>query len=724
MKFSFNLKRLLILILISGLSILGAVFYLLNSSLVAVTNKANDIDLVNSEESISITLHNAIKKNNSLTSDNSQWQVAYDQTKGALDQKWLYETWGSSTELPDTYDAAIILDQNKKVIWGYLKGHDILNEKTNIKNKLLEDIDNSINGLPSNNHIIGGFTEFDGQTAIISYSRINPMDFSSIENDKSKRFLVLINIIEQSNLIEFSQNLKLDGMRITNDENTSPKYVINDLKNKKIGVFTWDARKPGLEAAKVAKPKIMQSLLLIGLIITGFLGFIIYCFRKIGQSEENAINASMTDSLSGLPNRRALSEAVLEIQNSKSKTKPKISIGFIDLDGFKDVNDTYGHEIGDKLISLLSDKFKSMLPANTLLVRLGGDEFAYLFQGNNSERTALRYADEIIEYLSTNIYIGGRPIKVGASIGIATTNMSKCDVSEIFRRADTAMYHAKTNHKGTVIVYNESLDANRNYRKSIANGIKLGLEKQEFDVVYQPIINAKTHKINGVEALVRWPRRPEGALGPDEFIDIAEESGTIHQLGLYVIEKACNDWLDNSDVRLSINVSPAQFRDPDFETKVKAILEATGFPPERLEIELTEGYLIDHPERAKQAIGAFKDYGIMVSLDDFGTGYTSIAYLRSYGFDKIKIDKSLSERIEDDHASAILVQGVIFIANGLSMQVTAEGVESLNQAKLLEVAGCNLLQGYLFGKPQEKESIVSKYCEGPKVIQFPKKKKA
>ena len=404
------------------------------------------------------------------------------------------------------------------------------------------------------------------------------------------------------------------------------------------------------------------------------------------------------DALTGLPNRRALMAGLDACQSAPSDAAQPTAIMFIDLDGFKDVNDTYGHDIGDKLLKIVAKNFESLLPAGALLARLGGDEFAVLLAAPDAEAQAVDLSRRMIATLDEPLHIGERTIQVGASVGIACALAYLCDASELMRRADVAMYHVKARGKSDVEVYSPALDAERQRRQDIEDDMHDGLKRDEFDVEYQPIVDAATHRVVAVEALLRWPRRPGGALGPDDFIAIAESSGLIHALGQFVLRRACDDLRDRHDLKLSVNVSPAQFRDPCFEDRIRDVLVETGFPPHRLELEVTEGYLINHPARATAAINTLKAMGVSVALDDFGTGYTSIAYLQNYSFSRIKIDKSLVDGIGIDHKAGVLVSGIVFLAQGLNLAVTAEGVETADQAALLRLAGCQCLQGFHFGQ--------------------------
>ena len=425
--------------------------------------------------------------------------------------------------------------------------------------------------------------------------------------------------------------------------------------------------------------------------------------RKL--SDENR-RIALTDALSGLPNRRALLARLDEMRPTHEGATGDIALAvvFLDLDGFKDINDTYGHEIGDGVICavgsvLLQVCAQAQEAPRAMLVRMGGDEFAVLVEGAQATARAGALAAEALLALGRAIVVESHEFHIGASIGVAGDDEGTVSSYELMRRADTAMYRAKSDGKGGVRHYHHGFDADRRRRQQIEADLRSGLARGEFDVAYQALVDAVSGEVTGVEALLRWPRRPGGALMPDAFMEIAEVTGLIHPLGQFVLRRACQEVGAQAGLMLSINASPAQFRAPGFEADVAAVLAQTGFPPQRLQIEITESYLVDHPERARNAIAAFQRMGVSVALDDFGTGFASIGYLQSYGFDCVKIDTSLSARLGRDPRAAMLVTGMIHMARGLEMRVAAEGVESEMQAGMLRLAGCDVLQGYHFGWP-------------------------
>ncbi|MFN4025547.1 MAG: putative bifunctional diguanylate cyclase/phosphodiesterase [Hyphomonas sp.] len=422
-------------------------------------------------------------------------------------------------------------------------------------------------------------------------------------------------------------------------------------------------------------------------------------------SDENR-RIAFTDPLSGLPNRRALLSRLEEIAGLPREAPSHLAVVFVDLDGFKEINDFHGHQLGDLLITEVGQILSSLRRGQSMLVRMGGDEFALLIEGENAGEDAQLFSAAALEHLAQPLTVLDRQLQIGASIGVAVDADGRTDPFELLRRADTAMYAVKAHGKRGVQVYEPTLDEGRLWRHQIEQEIADGLARCEFDVVYQPIVDARTGETFCVEALVRWPGRPAGALSPDEFIGIAEGSGTIQALGMYVLERACRETRDIDGMRLSVNVSPTQFNNPYFCSHVQDILALTGFPPERLQLEITERHLIDYPERASLAIDTLRDLGVSFALDDFGTGFTSIAYLQSFGFSCVKIDRSLTKRLEHDPKAGYLISGLIQMARGLDVSVVAEGVENEGLASSLRMSGCRHLQGYHFGRPGPLRDIV------------------
>ncbi|UAB79844.1 EAL domain-containing protein [Erythrobacter sp. SCSIO 43205] len=409
-----------------------------------------------------------------------------------------------------------------------------------------------------------------------------------------------------------------------------------------------------------------------------------------------------TDRLTHLPNRHALHE---DIQASLD-TNEEVAIALLDLDGFKQINDHFGHTFGDALITQCAQLFEGILGDEAVCYRLGGDEFAAVTTGPMCGTILEGLCRRLLDRLNAPVLVGTRELAIGASVGI--THRTKSDdvsPSELLRRSDVAMYMSKRGGKMRCTWFNESFDQHREAIRQLEDDLREGLKKRQFSLVYQPLVEADSERIVGVEALLRWNRDDGGEARPDHFIPVAEESGIINPLGLWVLREAMTKALKWGDISLSVNISAAQLRNSDFPIKLGEILEETGYPPEQLELEVTETCLVLDPAVAERSLNVIREFGCRISLDDFGTGYASIGFLRQFRFEKLKIDRTLViEASQDESFSAMMISSIA-IARALNMAVTAEGVETSEQADLARLAGCDQIQGWLFHKPHPASEI-------------------
>ena len=479
-----------------------------------------------------------------------------------------------------------------------------------------------------------------------------------------------------------------------------------------------DLTRANLESLSSVQSHIMLAtpiVLLLGLGLVGLCWYILFSGMvetsrvavKLRESAREAWNAANTDALTLLPNRHAtLNLLQTNITDLKRGTAKELAVLLADLDGFKEVNDTYGHQIGDRLLQVVSEGFGVVASQfDASLSRLGGDEFALVIVGEGLQQRSKDMSDAILAFLSEPMSIEGRVARVGASIGIVVVSEGAVESSELLRRADVGMYTAKELGKNQHCFYVPEQDAARGNRIAMAENLRDALAARAIQVAYQPLVDAATRRIIGVEALARW-QAPDGQwIGPDQFIEIAEEFGLIDELGKQVLSIACRAAVDWDDVRLSVNISPVQFKNPLFVETLVGIVDRIGLPRHRLELEITEGYLIEDSERAKSVIDRLQGLGFCVSLDDFGTGYSSIGYLRKFNFDKLKIDRSIVHGVIADDSARSIITAAASLARSMNMTVTAEGVEAEDEANLLRLAGCDTLQGYHFGRPQAAQSI-------------------
>ncbi|MGU9867079.1 bifunctional diguanylate cyclase/phosphodiesterase [Kluyvera ascorbata] len=700
-------RTLFVIIFFADIGLIFSIISLLYLSQSLITSKTNDIDARRSALSVDGAMQTSINRVLSLVIDNAIWDDAVREVYAPkLDTTWLYNTWGAGFKINNLYDGTFVLDENYRVLWGSFRSspfneHDLAFFGNGLKALIAQNEDPLRRG--KNN--VAGITKTREGLAFIGIGLIRPMVGRLKVYDATRRYLVITRHINPTLLSTLGNTFQIENLTLIDSPQNKYNIPVRTSGGDVVGWLNWQLRQPGVEAAQAASPEIREIVLLATGLILLFILVSSLGLWKLASGERQAREIALTDWLSHLPNRRALIEQLERI--SRRGDRDIKTVVFIDLDGFKDVNDIYGHDVGDILIIRIADMLQTLVPPGGMLARMGGDEFAMTVGGTHSEASASAFAGSVLDYLSTPIRIGERTLHISASLGIASGTLQEKTTSELFRQADIAMYHSKITGKGRITHYDAELSSAREYQLSLENDIRHGLEHDEFEVWYQPIVCARSQAMVGVEALVRWPRRAKGELMPDAFITIAETSGLIYSLGQFVLARACRDLLAHNDLKLSVNISPAQFRDPEFEDKVSSVLKSSGFPPARLQLEVTETYVLERPERARAAISALKALGTAVALDDFGTGYSSIGYLRRFNFDTIKIDKSLAGLVDDDDQAAALVGGTIRIASALGMTVIAEGVETEKQMKLLRLAGCDQLQGFYFSEPMPLSSLLA-----------------
>ena len=412
------------------------------------------------------------------------------------------------------------------------------------------------------------------------------------------------------------------------------------------------------------------------------------------------------DYLTGLPNQKAFElflEQSLERQNN---SLPPLTLFYIDLDDFKSLNDSLGHQVGDQILKSVAERLQNFLTEGDFLSRFAEDEFALLMSGPPDQKSVIAVAEKILDLLSQLFQVDHHQIHLSASIGIGVNNASIQRSSDLLYQSVWAMKEAKKQGRNTWQCYKES---HHNVSPEIDYAhlrleLREAIQKKQFNVFYQPLIHPSTGRVKGVEALIRWCHPERGYIFPDVFIPLAERTGQIVAIGQWVLEKACLDiaaWNQqhSTDLTVSVNISPLQFGRTGFLEGLKHVLELSQLPPELLKIEITEGVIITGAERTVEILKSVRALGVQVSIDDFGTGYSSLSYLRRLPISQIKLDRSFIEELTINNQDAAIVQSIIHLAHQLNLEVVAEGVETLKQASLLYQQGCDLLQGYFYAKP-------------------------
>jgi diguanylate cyclase (GGDEF)-like protein len=499
----------------------------------------------------------------------------------------------------------------------------------------------------------------------------------------------------------------IEALRVSKEPPDEGAFALEilDGAGNPTAYLTWSPERPGdIMRERLIPLTLFGSLVAIAL-FAFVIGYIRWIAKDLASSQEHAQNLLGRDPLSGLPNRLLFGERLDGELARVNRSGSGLAVMFLDLDRFKDVNDTYGHQAGDELIKLVARRLEELLRASDTLARFGGDEFAVIQTGLRTQGDADALARRILDEITHPFEINGTPVSVGVSIGISLAPENGTNREDLMRLADTALYQAKSEGRNRYRFFARQMDETIRMRKTVEDDLRNAIEGDELALHYQPIFSADGQTIVGLEALVRWPHAKQGLISPARFISIAEERGLVIPLGEWVLRRACQDGLRWPGLRVAVNVSPIQFRHRDFVASVMRVLKETGFEATRLEIELTEGVVVEDADAAEAAMMELRALGVNLALDDFGTGYSSLIYLRRFAFDKIKIDRSFLESMEATGESAILVHSIVHLGRALGLTVTAEGVETKEQHRFLQALGCHQLQGYLFSKPVPPDEI-------------------
>jgi diguanylate cyclase (GGDEF)-like protein len=411
------------------------------------------------------------------------------------------------------------------------------------------------------------------------------------------------------------------------------------------------------------------------------------------------------DPLSGLPNRLAFQRQLRACVASSEGSTDVFALFYVDLEGVRDVNDMQGSQAGDRLIAAAAARLAGIMGEGDVLARIGGDEFAIISKRCGDRAAAGRFALDILGVMKKPFDVKGRQTRADASIGIALSSHDPACSNTLMRSADAALRRAKKAGRGSFEFFDRVQDGQARDERALAAALRTAIDQDALLMHYQPIIAADTLQIRGVEALVRWQHPERGLLTPASFIPLAEACGMMPAIGEWTLRRACREARRWPGLRIAVNVSPAQFRDADFVATVAHVLKETGFDPNRLEIELTESVIIDDAEQAERCMVELRAMGIRLAIDDFGTGYSSLIYLRRFAFDKMKIDKSFVQILDETGEGAVIIDAIVRLGQALGLTITAEGIETVQQQTYLRALKCDEFQGYLYSPPISADDI-------------------
>ena len=632
------------------------------------------------------------------------WDQAVERLVIQFDREWAEDNLGPYLVGKQAYDHVYVLNGAGQALYAHSAG----NRPTIPAKMLLGPAFAS--SLPMvrgerSDPLITGYSRSGNSVYLFAVARVLPLT-NKVSLPAGSRHVILV----ARRVTPAYMGNRVDGankfnLRMSKDAPGSGAHVpLRSPTGRVVANLHWTPKQPGTSL----RNKILPAFLIIGLICFVVSGIIVRRGRRTLEalqfSENRARHLAKHDSLTGLPNRRALRVHLEQLLGKHSN----VWLLYMDLDGFKETNDVYGYGAGDGLLKAVGARLRDTVLAEHMLARVGGDEFALAMASDDADAVAL--AGDILRVFASAFHVGNYRVSLGVSIGLSKCEPS-ADADELVRRADGAMYAAKSQGKHCFQIYSPSLDAGRELRKQLETDLRSALERDQIGLVYQPIVCARSQKVVCVEALARWLHPTRGLIPPDQFIPIAESSGLIVDLGRAILTKSCSEaraW----GVNLAVNLSPAQFWDRGLAATIVEVLNATAFPADRLELEITEGYLMRRPEAAGRILEQLKSLGVQIVLDDFGTGFASIGYLQRLGFDRIKIDRSFIVCSSADKQAAELASAIIAIGAALNLPVTAEGVETEEQAKVMSQAGCSRLQGWHFGKPIPQAEMTEWFASG------------
>ncbi len=666
---------------------------------VTMTRSANEIDDARASRAAYAAIGAFVARLGATTTDNAVWDDAYSAISSPTAADWAYDNWGKTSEDYALYDGAIVIGPDRSsIVSAYAKGKPFQPSVF-----FGEGFSQQINVAadPGRAPVVN-FIKTESGIALIASQAIQPFE-ATAELPKLST-LSFYKEFTSEVLDTLSNEHELEGLRL--ETTPKPEFLntpITDMKGAVIGYLVWPSKAPGSAVFHQVYPYVAAAVVILALFLVGVLLVGASEARRLRQLAQAAIFEADHDSLSGLLNRHGLLNLLEELENSASSPH---RLYLVDLDGFKAVNDAWGHAVGDDLIRLVSNALMACHPEVVAAARLGGDEFALVHVGS---ATPGEMEKTILALFAEPFKIDGRTIEVGASIGAAARNGDIAPL-EFLRRADMALYRAKANGRGQAIEYDPELDRERQRVAELEGLLKSAISSGAIEAVFQPLVSATTGAVTGLEALARW-RTATGNISPEIFIPLAERCGLIDALGVHMLRTSIEHAKSWPDLALSVNVSPIQLCNPEFAAEVISVLRELDFSPRRLTLEITEGVLMTNPDQARRSIDQLKRVGIKFALDDFGCGYASIGALRQFGFDRMKIDRSLVSALDEGANGADVLRATISLATALQIPVTAEGIENTRQATILRDAGCDQLQGYLIGRPMSAHDISSKLEE-------------
>lgn len=707
-----SLNRRIKLFLVIALPIAAASIFLLFNTFRDLERTASSIDLNEANrnrQAVSSAFASLQDRFAGMISDNAHWDDAAEQSYGQIDEPWMYETWGASTN--DTnYDTMMLLDSSGELIIGYHKGARKEMSAADYTGGRIEGIIRSLPYSPSAFSSVGTLVQTPYGISVIGVAPVLPLSKDIALPPGRPRILILGQAISEAMLDRISRQYGVDGLQLSAlTSDMEPENILRDHLGQPVAGVTWSMSTPGDAVRNSYRTSAIATVLaILGVVIP--IAFVHFrTLANIEIKDKQDFEVARHDALSRLPNQLLFNEALTHLL--ANALPGELAIVHLRLDSFNAINDAYGRAIGDKLLLAVAGRLTDTLTGYGILARIAGDEFAVAVSSAHARDHAGLVASAMLEQFKQPFSIDGRIISIKSNIGISVYTDSPVDLQEFLRQSNIALTEAEDNGPGQFRYFDPQADRRHSLDIEIASELGRIIADDAIEVAYQPIVDADTLKLVAVEALARWPSDEPVVYPPDRFIPVAERHDRIDQLGRQIFEKACRDIAPVPQIRVAINLSALQISNQHLTQELVAIAGSYRMPLSRIELEFTESVLIKNKDRAKALIRELRQLGITVALDDFGTGFASIGYLREFEFDKIKLDRTLTQRMAEDEASRRFVSGTVTIARGLSSTLLAEGVETAIEAQTMRNVGCQEFQGFFFGRPQSIEDIKKKLAE-------------
>ncbi|HEY9009556.1 MAG TPA: EAL domain-containing protein [Devosia sp.] len=672
-----------------------------------MTSEINRIDGDRGRNAMTAALNSFVTSLGEGVADEAAWTEAYLNTYVSFNPAWLDGTWGNTARTSDSYDTAIVTDVKGTILFGESRGGPLsgkIADHFSGTTALLETLHRTVEQSGADAKAAAYSRNAAGAVGLAA-AVIHATTGRVTIPGENRRILWFARQIDRGMLQQIAYRFQLPVPRIMQDiMPMEDGFVLADAAGTAIGTVTWEPLRPGDTAFRHAASVASLVLLVIGCLVFA----VLYSFRRSVErraeaDERDWINARY-DEETDLINRFGLEESFRLLLPRKA-SQAHIAVAYVGLEAFREAVAVYGQETGTMLLDEVLEAFERVIDGQATLARIAVDEFAISRSGDEAGIVVRSIARKLIEAVSEPMAVESWRIKIGASIGFAEATVDRATTVQPVRMAEAAMRRAHETGGNHIVEHDESIEAARQQRIEQQADIRRGLEADEFDLDYQPIFDFGTQRMIGVEALLRWRRRAGGPKSPGEFIPVAESSGLIEDLGLFALRRACRDLARFPGLKLSVNVSTVQFRNPMLANQIDQVLAATDFPAERLQLEITESFLLTRPERATAALDELRARGILIALDDFGTGFSSIGYLRQFRFDRVKLDRSLVDMLDKDPVKAALVESTMVVAYAMGLSVTAEGVERREEAAALARLGCREFQGFLFSRPLPLDAL-------------------